>query len=249
MKISIVTINRNNRDGLRRTLRSIAGQTAVGRPDVDVEHVVVDGESTDGSLDGLDSALGSIVRVCPPRGVYNAVNEGIKTTSGDIVGLLHAGDTYAGPEVLGRVLARFAESDAPDYVYGDVTIGRRYFKGDRLSRASVADGDVPPHPSLYMRRSAIEAVGLYDESYRNGADFEYFVRLAVNAALSGAYLPFVLVDMEPGGMSQSLRSRLVTNNVERVRALRKHGLPANPLRFFRHYVTALKGFVCSSKKQ
>lgn len=257
MKISIITIHRNNPEGLRRTLASVAGQLRELRPGRELEYVVVDGESAGGlpedCADRL-SELGATVLTRAPRGVYDAINEGLRAATGDIVGLLHAGDVFAVSATADRIADVFEWDSVTDYVYGDVTIGRRHYSGDNFTRERALTGFAPPHPSLYLRREAARRLGDYDVGLRVAADFEYFLRLLNDSSLKGVYVPEVFVEMETGGMSQRLSNRLWHNNTERLAALRKHGMPASRLRLLGHYGSIIKGFmkpalVCSSKKK
>lgn len=244
LKISLVTITRNNADGLGRTLRSVSSQTYG-----DIEHIVVDGHSTDGTgalLDGLRD--GCKILDCAPRGIYNAINAGMAAAMGDVVGLLHAGDVFASDDILQQVAAAF-EDKGTDYIYGDVHFARpggrvtRYYSGAGLGMAQLRRGTAPPHPSLYMRRGVAQRVGPYCEDFRTAADFEMFVRLFGDSTLTGRYLPWDMVAMAPGGASATLRSRLVTNNTERLRALRQNGVASNPVLLMLNYLRAAKGLI------
>lgn len=245
MKISLITINRNNTDGLGRTLASIVGQLHDISPGCEIEHIVVDGESSDGSIDtnrrALDT-LGSRVLNVPPRGVYNAINHGLDNSSGDVLGLLHSGDVFVSDDILSTVAATFADDPSVHYIYGDVAIGRRHYSGAGFDTSSARTGFAPPHPSLYVRREVNERLGHYDESLRIAADFEYFLRLLTDSGLKGRYMERLMVRMEPGGMSQKLSNRLWHNNTERLVALGRHGLPSSRWHLMRHYGKIIKGF-------
>ena len=249
MTISIITINRNNADGLARTLQSVALQLQHLPASVSLQHIIVDGMSSDNSLQTVIPELRSHVISLPPAGVYNAINAGIKAASGDIIGLLHSGDVYEQPDSLATIITQFSSQHNLDYVWGDIRIGRRLYPGNNFSLDALAHGQAPPHPTLYMRRHVHDVIGLYDESYSVAADFEYFIRLALNTDLKGLYIPEVIVRMEPGGLSQSLHNRLVVNNSEKLKALRSHGISSNYFNIFSHYKNVLKGFLCSSTKK
>ena len=249
MKISLITINRNNAKGLARTLDSIAAQLSYLPQDVRIEHILVDGNSTDNSLSKLNPDLDSLVIQAEPKGVYHAVNTGLKHVSGDIIGLLHSGDVFAKPDIFGSVAQIFLDDESVDFTWGDITIGRRLYSSKNFVPSDLLTGFAPPHPSLYIRRSASERIGFYDESYRTAADFEYFVRLFNDKTLTGKYNPAVMVHMQPGGASHSLINRLTTNNTERLRALASNGLPASRLRLLAHYKHIIKGYLCSYKKK
>lgn len=248
MKISIITINCNNREGLRHTIESVAAQKHHLDPADEIQHIIVDGCSTDGSVDVIDTCNVAKVVSNAPNGVYNAINAGLKYATGDIVGLLHSGDVFAAPDAVSIIAARFRADDKPDFIWGDVTKGRRYYSGKKFTPDMLLSGFTPPHPSLYMRREAVDAVGLYDESYVISGDFDYFLRLFNHPDIAGTYMPGALVDMQPGGISHKFKNVVWNNNVERLRALRKNNMPASPLRLLVHYKMVLYGYLCGKKR-
>lgn len=249
MKISIVTINRNNALGLEKTLASIAEQIPNLPADTQLEHIIVDGESDDDSLSKLNPALHSHVISLPPGGIYDALNHGIGAATGDIVGILHSGDVFASSEALGLVVKTFRETDGVKYVYGDVLIGRRLYSGEGFTLKTAVTGFAPPHPSLYATRDVFELVGPYDATFSLAADFEFFLRLVKRPELKGRYIDLIIARMECGGASQKIINRLWRNNSQRLKALRKNGLSASYYNILKHYKYVLKGFICSSKNQ
>lgn len=249
MKISLITINRNNNSGLRRTIRSVQAQKRFLPAGVVVQHIVVDGWSTDGSVQLVENNADIKLVTTEPKGVYDAINHGIETATGDIVGLLHSGDIFSNDSVLSKIATVFNTKEAPDFVWGDSRIGRRLYSGKDFTPDKLITGFSPPHLSLYMTAETLASVGLYDETYRTAADFDYFVRLFNNPRLHGFYSPFICIDMEPGGLSQTLSYRLWHNNRERLRSLRSNGLPASLFNIIKHYRHVIKGYLCSSKNQ
>lgn len=242
MKVSVVTVCRNAAKLLRPTLESVSRQCGV-----ELELIVVDGASTDGSVtvikDFAACAKFPVKWVSEADGgVYDALNKGISMASGDVVGLLHAGDRFASPDVLLAVVEAFGDGMA-DFVYGDVRYVelasgacRREYKADRFVPRLLLNGYAPPHPSLYVAREMLERVGAYNERYKVAADFEYFVRLMLVEHGSGRYLERVMVDMEPGGLSSRLANRLWSNNKEKFLALRENGFKVMPLRLLLRYL-------------
>lgn len=242
MKVSVVTVCRDAGSLLLPTLKSIARQR-----EVDIESVIVDGASTDGSVGVIkDFAAGSAFPVRwvsePDRGVYEALNKGIRMATGDVVGLLHAGDRFTDAGVLRLVSEAFSDASI-DYLYGDVRFvdsstgcRTREYRADRFMPRLLLNGFAPPHPSLYMTRELFDRVGPYREDYTVAADFEYFVRLMLGGSAKGCYLPAMMVDMEPGGLSSRLINRLWTNNKEKLRALRENGCRVMPLRLLLRYL-------------
>lgn len=248
MQISIITITRNNAAGLRRTLASVAAQSHAP-----IQHIIVDGCSSDGSdaviadyikaqsSHGLNNSFSVITATDNGSGVYNAINTGLTMATGDVIGLLHAGDVYAGNDVLSRVAGEFDgefDNGAVDFLYGDIHYGDasgRLYSGRRASARSLLRGFAPPHPSLFVRAAVQGQVGLYKPDYVIGADFDMFVRLMAVGHYRGRYVPLDMVHMQPGGLASRWRHRLWTNNSERLRALRENGLPANALRLLGRY--------------
>lgn len=244
-KVSVVTVCKNAGELLLPTLQSLSEQKWGG---LEVESVIVDGASTDGSVDTIKrfaAESGLAVRWVsePDSGVYNALNKGIAMATGGIVGMLHAGDRYSDSELLRDLSRLFWGWPDLDYVYGDVRFvdfssGRRTraYSARRFSPRLLLNGFAPPHPSLYMRRELFDMVGPYREDYVVAADFEYFVRLMLGTTAKGLYLPRNMVDMEPGGLSSKIVNRLWTNNREKLRALRENGHRVMPLRLLLRYL-------------
>lgn len=245
MKIALITITRNNADGLRRTIRSVGSQSVSP-----AEYIIVDGNSTDHTASVLDACAGHAeVIKRQPRGVYDAINAGIERSTAPLVGLLHSGDEFSSADVLERVGAIFDSDPELDFIFGDVHFGRpggvttRYYSGSRGSLKSIINGFAPPHPSLYMRRSVFEKKGLYKADYKVSADFEMFARLFADSSLKWCYVPLDMVCMEPGGLSSRIRSRLWDHNIERLRALRQNGLKASVFNISKHYIHVLKSYL------
>jgi glycosyltransferase involved in cell wall biosynthesis len=232
VKISVVTAVRNGARAIPPTLASVASQT---HPDV--EHVVVDGASTDATLEVVRAQGTHVARLISERdsGVYDAFNKGWRLATGDVVGYLNAADVYTSPDVLARVAAAFAQGDV-DAVYGDVLIVdedtgtrvlRKYGSG-RFSPARLAYGFMPAHPTLFVRRELYEALGGYDPTYRIAGDFELCVRLFLGRRIRHRYLGGPpMVRMPRGGLSNSgWRSTWIITR-EMQRACEANGVPTN----------------------
>ncbi len=271
MQIAVITITRNNVEGLRRTIASVRRQT-----NADILHIIVDGNSTDGTAEVLDAerrASAATVITAPPAGVYDAINRGISAAldaGADVIGLLHAGDTYSTDTIVAQIAQAFGQGAAtededaatdgsegadtdgrPDFVYGDLHYSRagsdkvlRYYGAAHFTPAMLRQGYAPGHPTLYLNHRAALAVGPYDTSYRVGGDFEMWLRLYEHPELRPRYLPLDMVCMDTGGLSQRWYSRLVTNNRERLRSFRRHGMPASHLNILRHYTHVIKSYIC-----
>jgi hypothetical protein len=108
-------------------------------------------------------------------------------------------------------------------------------------------GFAPPHPSLFITSNVVQQVGLYREHFKIAGDFDVFLRLFSNSKIKGTYLPLDMVEMAPGGLSTSLKSRLYTNNVEKVQALRENGYKSLWLHVYARYYYIIKSTLCQTK--
>ena len=226
MKISVVTAVMNGRATLPAMLESLKEQRHPS-----VEHVVQDGGSSDGTLAYL-AAQGHpdmLLESTPDSGIYDAINQGIRRASGNVVGLLHADDVLAGPHVLTWVADALADPDI-DGVYGDLQyVARddptriiRQWKAGPYLAAHLKRGWMPPHPTLYLRREVFMRSGLYDTSYRIAGDYEAMLRFLTTGHLRLGYIPQVMVRMKMGGVSNRSFAHLIRKSREDYRAIRQH---------------------------
>lgn len=226
MKVSVITAVYNNRDTIARALDSVLAQDHL-----DVESIVIDGGSTDGTLQILRSYSGQLdVLVSEPDcGIYDALNKGIRRVSGDVVGFLHSDDLFADAGVLSRIAAAFSEP-AVEIVYGDLHYVRkdnpervvRCWRGGHFAERRLGWGWMPPHPTLYVRRRVYDQIGLFDTSFRIAADYDFVLRLLGDTERGVRYIPEVLVKMRVGGASNRSLRNIVRKSGEDWRALRRN---------------------------
>jgi glycosyltransferase len=228
IKISIITAVYNNRETISAALDSALGQLGAN-----IELVIIDGGSTDGTLDILRSyaARLDVLVSEPDRGIYDALNKGIQRASGDVVGFLHSDDLFADAGVLSRIATAFADP-AVGAVYGDLLYVRkdnpdqvvRYWRSGTFSGRRLGWGWMPPHPTLYVRRNIYEQHGLFDTSFRIAADYDFILRLLGRDRVGVHYLPEVLVKMRVGGASNRSLRNILRKSGEDLRALRRNGV-------------------------
>ncbi|WP_299821872.1 glycosyltransferase family 2 protein [uncultured Pontibacter sp.] len=216
MKVSIITIVYNNRETIADAIESVLGQT---HPDI--EYIVVDGRSTDGTVEVVKSYGGRISTFVSEKdnGLYDAINKGIKLATGDVIGLLHSDDLFYAPDAIAQVVATFARSGA-ESVYGDLLyvrkentekIVRNWVSGE-YNRANFLYGWMPPHPTFYVKREVYNNLGLYNTQFKSAADYELMLRYLYKYKISTAYIPAKLVKMRVGGKSNvTLRNRIRAN--------------------------------------
>lgn len=226
IKISVVTAVYNREKTVGQALGSVLAQSYPA-----VESVVIDGASTDGTLAVLEvyrPRLGALISE-RDKGIYDALNKGIKNATGDVVGFLHADDIFENSEVLAKVAAAFQDPSI-DAVYGDLVyvqqddIGQviRYWKSGSFDYAGLSRGWMPPHPTFYVRRLVYERFGNFDTSYRVSADYDTILRFLAVERLRVKYIPEVLVRMRVGGVSNRSLKSIFLKSIEDLRVLRRN---------------------------
>ncbi len=234
-KISVITATRNAAETIRDCLESVRAQS------VGVEHVVVDGMSVDSTLDIIQEYRGSLATVVsePDKGMYDAMNKGLKLVNGEIVGILNCDDFYPDIDTLIKVIKVFDDPEI-EACYGDLLYvkdkigdgsqqlagegGRRvdrfktvrYWQSGTFERGKFYWGWMPPHPAFFVRRSVYERYGTFNMELGSAADYEIMLRFLVKHRVKAGYIPEVLVKMRTGGVSNvSLKNRLVANRMDR----------------------------------
>lgn len=232
MKISIITVCYNSGSTIRDTFESVLSQTYS-----DIEYIVVDGGSTDGSLEIIrryealfDGKMRWISE--PDKGLYDAMNKGISLCSGNIVGILNSDDFFTSHNVLEKVAQGIGDADA---VYGDVHYVKeanldkcvRYYSSRTFKPWLMRLGFMPAHPSFYCRKKIYERLGGYDTDFKVAADFELLLRFILIHNISTHYLPLDFVTMRTGGASSSgFKSHRQIFHDHR-RAFHKNGIYSN----------------------
>jgi glycosyltransferase involved in cell wall biosynthesis len=240
VKISVITVVRNAEKTIAEAAESVLAQD---HPDF--EYVVVDGASTDGTLEVLSGYAGDIDVLVSEEddGLYNAINKGIGLASGDVVGLVHADDALVGQHVL-SLIANTVEESGSEAVYGDLVyvdmqsdrVVRRW-RSAEFERRRFRFGWMPPHPTLYLRRELFEKLGGYDPAFGSAADYELMLRYLYRHQIDATYIPETLVKMRVGGISnRSIRSRIEANRHDR-RAWNANGVQRA---WYTHYLKPLR---------
>ncbi len=238
--ITIVTVVYNASSTIPDCLNSVNGQR------VPVGHFIVDGDSTDNTLDVVRQlSPNACIHSEPDNGIYDAMNKGIKLASGEIIGILNADDFYAGPDVLTRVAQVFKDPEV-DCCYGDLVYIKetgvrrsarcnrenyqvfRYWRSGEFDPAKFCWGWMPPHPSFFVRRRVYEKYGLFNLDLGSAADYELMLRFLLRHKVKVAYIPEVLVYMRVGGVSNaSWANRIKANHMDR-KAWEVNGLKPYP---------------------
>jgi len=222
MKISVVTVAMNSAKTIGRTVESFVRQSHPSK-----ELVLIDGASHDGTVDLVRSIAGDGVVVVSERdhGIYDAMNKGLKTFSGDVVGFLNSDDSFAHGDVLSEIEAALADADIAfgniDFVAGGskTSVVRRWRCTPYRSGAFAA-GWMPPHPAFYVRRVVVDAVGPFDTNYRIGGDYDFMLRAMELNSFRVAFVNRVLVCMAVGGKSTRGFGAYVRGNLEALHSRR-----------------------------
>lgn len=220
MKVSIITICYNSAATIEDTIKSVCSQDYPN-----VEYLIVDGASTDRTLEIADRYRDRIAKVISEKdkGIYDAMNKGIQAATGDVVGILNSDDHYADERVISDVVKALTGSGC-DGLYADLIYVNREQK-DKVVRRWIAgkyragmflSGWMPPHPTFFVKRHLYHELGLYNLSLRSAADYELMLRFIHRHHISLAYLPRVITHMRTGGQSNvSLRNRIRANKEDR----------------------------------
>jgi len=247
VKISIITAVYNRVGTIGQCVSSVKSQSWPN-----VEHVVIDGASSDGTIKVLQSCLSKqAVWVSEPdKGIYDALNKGVSLASGEIIGLMHSDDLYSNDYVLAEVAQIFADPTV-DAVYGDAAFFHpgaiekfvRRYRSNRFSPKTIAWGWMPAHTALFLRRNVYERFGVFKTNYKIAADFEFVARIFHTGQLSARYIPKILVHMQTGGASTGgWRSNLLLNK-EVIRACRENSIPTNWFKLLSKYPLKLLEFL------
>lgn len=240
MKLSIITVCLNNRTTIRDTINSVLSQSSV-----ELEYLIIDGGSDDGTLDIIESYRQQLSLLVsePDTGMYDAMNKGISRAKGEVIGILNADDAYAHDHVLAKVSEAFKDpaiaacyGDLMYTCHADASRIRRFWKAGPYDRRRFYRGWMPPHPTFFVRKNCYERFGAYRTDLGSSADYELMLRYLLCHNVKPAYISEVLVLMRTGGTSNAtlgnrLQAHLMDWKAWRVNALRPYlwTLPMKPL--------------------
>ena len=246
MKISVITAVYNRKESIRRSLLSIKNQTYKN-----IEIIVIDGDSDDGSqeiakevLEDSDTLISE-----PDKGIYDALNKGIKIATGDIISFLHSDDIFDNDQSLSLVAQSFEKKI--DVVYGNVSFFSsgnvdkvtRMYQSDNLSIKNLSWGKMPAHPAIFIRKYVYDKIGLFKTDYKIAADYEFLCRMMTSLECNLKKLPDYLVKMQVGGVSTRGLSNTILLNKEVLRACRDNNLKTNIFMIFSKYPSKLLQFM------
>ena len=228
MRISIITATYNSAKTIAETIASLETQTYQN-----IEYIIVDGASEDSTVSFISDNSSKISKIIcePDKGIYDALNKGIRAATGDVIGFLHSDDLLAYDDAIADIAKTF-EATGCDALYGDLEYVSRHdiskrvrlWKSGIFSRVKMKFGWMPPHPSFYMKRTCYMEYGDFSLDYRISADYDSILRYILKKRISLAYLPKVLVKMRVGGISNRSFSSMINKSMEDVRVMKEYRL-------------------------
>lgn len=246
MKITIITVCYNRKATIEKAIQSVLSQNYP-----DIEYIIIDGNSKDGTQEIIESYKDRISKYIsePDKGMYDAINKGFQLATGDIIGLMHSDDEFYDRKAISRIAARFENDDTIDGVYGD-GIYVSNDKEERLIRdriggvfslKRVKKGWLPLHPTVYLKKAVINKHGLYNLDFKIASDTEFLLRYLYKHKINMSYIDAYIVKMRMGGMSTSLK-RVFEVLYEDYKIYKFHGLAAISVVFLKKSI-ALRQYI------
>jgi glycosyltransferase involved in cell wall biosynthesis len=237
MKISIITVALNSEILIKNSIESVVKQNYQN-----IEYIIIDGGSLDHTISIAKTYKKHISKLIsePDKGIYDAMNKGLKIATGEIIGFLNSDDIYATNKVLSNVATLFKNKPFLDACYADLIYTDRidtskivrYWKSSEFIPGSFSKGWCPPHPTFFVRRSVYERFGKFNLSYDISSDCELMMRFLEVHKINATYKPELWVKMRMGGLSNKSFKNILNQNQEVLIALKKHGLKKNIFIFF-----------------
>lgn len=213
-----------------------------------IEHIIVDGASTDGTVDIIKSYGNRIAKFIsePDKGIYDAMNKGLKLATGDIIGILNSDDFYASNTTISDLVNQFKKTGS-EILFGDLVFVNpeelnqvvRYYSSSQCNADKFAWGWMPAHPTCFIKKSVYEKYGDFKTDYKIAADYEILTRFMAKHKVSYTYMPQVMVKMRTGGVStRNFKSNWILNR-EIVRACAENGINTNMVKVLSKYLTKI----------
>lgn len=246
MKISIITVVWNNKDTIKDAIDSVLSQTYEN-----IEYIIVDGASTDGTIEIVQSYGDKIDKFISEKdkGLYDAMNKGIRLATGDVVGILNSDDFYIEKHVIEKVLKEFEEKNV-DSVYADLVFVKpenldkivRYYDSSKCIPDKFQYALYPAHPTFFVKRWVYEKYGVFKTDYKIGADFDIMARFLYTNKISYSYIKEPIIKMRIGGVSTSFSSIWI-NALEQLRVCKENGIETNIFKILMKYSIKLLGMI------
>jgi len=251
VKVSIITVVYNNVKYIGESIESVLSQDY--HP---VEYIVIDGGSTDGTLDVVEKYRDkiSVFLSEPDDGIYDALNKGINIATGDVIAILHSDDLFCGECVVSDMVKRMSDTKS-EFCFSDMVIVDsvsdkvlRYYMAGYFSRWMFRMGWMPPHPTCFINKSLFDEFGLYSLKYKVAGDFDFLLRIFYKRDIHWSYLDRVTVKMRQGGVSNSglISKKIIAKEINH--SLRSNNVWSLPVFQLGRYFIRLLEFLIKPKK-
>lgn len=228
-KVSIITVVYNNCNTIADAIQSVISQDYNN-----IEYIIIDGGSLDGTLKIINRYKANISKIITEEdnGIYDAMNKGLSYATGDIIGILNSDDIYADNTIISTIVNEFTYNKNIDVVYGDLVYVKydninaivRYWESKKYYARYFEDGNVPPHPTLFLKRKVYEKIGNFNLNYHLASDYEFMLRLFKKYNFKSSYLNIVFVKMRLGGVTNKNFKNIIIGNKEILNAWRANYL-------------------------
>jgi glycosyltransferase involved in cell wall biosynthesis len=235
-KISIITVCYNSAKTIESCIKSVINQTYNN-----IEYIIIDGNSTDSTTQIINNYRNKISKIIieDDNGIYDAMNKGIKISSGSVIGILNSDDFYPNNLIIETIMKQIS-NDKLDGCYGDLCYVDEYntdkiirkWKSSEYVNGLFSKGWVPPHPTVFLKKYIYDTHGYFDLKYTIASDFDMLVKLFYIKKIRMKYFPNVTVYMRNGGKSNSSFSNIIKQNKEILSILNKYRIPHNKIIFF-----------------
>ena len=247
MKVSIITTVLNNKETIESAIKSVLGQRYL-----DIEYIVIDGGSIDGTIKIIESYKNKISKFIsePDRGIYDGINKGIKNATGDIIGNLNSDDFYANTNVIETVVKTMKEKNV-DVCWGDLVYVNkkntektiRYWKSSEYKEGKFKKGWMPPHPTFFVKKWVYKKYGNFNLDFPIAADYELMLRFLEKHKVKSCYIPQILVKMRIGGKSTKSIKNIIKANIDCYKSWKINGLKINPIIIFIKPLSKISQFI------
>jgi glycosyltransferase involved in cell wall biosynthesis len=228
LKISLITVSFNAESTIESCIQSVLAQSFKN-----VEYIIIDGASTDNTLQIIHKYKQRIQILVsePDKGIYDAMNKGIKMASGDIIGMLNADDFFAYDDALNDIANLFNNHHCDivfadlDYVDHQGKVIRKWRSGE-YTPGKFNWGWMPPHPTFYCKKELFQQFSYYSLEYGTAADYELMLRFMYKNGVKASYLNKVIIKMKTGGASNKNLNSRVKGLLFDLKAMRNNGIKA-----------------------
>ncbi|MFZ1749161.1 MAG: glycosyltransferase family 2 protein [Saprospiraceae bacterium] len=240
MKISIITVVYNREATIERAVNSVLSQSYS-----DIEYIVIDGGSSDRTLDILGNYKERIDHFVSEKdkGIYDAINKGIELSTGEIIGLLHSDDVFSSDKIIEEVVSHFQGDHLIDCIYGDVAFINpdkgnrvvRYYSSATFTPKKFLRGFMPAHTSFFCKKECFNSYGNYSLDYTISSDFDLLLRFLLIHKIKSKYVPLCITNMALGGESTAGFSVTFRINRQILKILKSNGISSNYFKLYSRY--------------